>query len=52
MVNEVEWPKYTKENPVYYVYDANNMGTGKGPRSTMCEFWNGLMPEIRTYTSE
>lgn len=54
-----EWPRYTKENPVYYIYDAVNVGLGKGPRAEACEFWNGLMPEIKafvgkyeTYTTE
>ena len=52
VADETEWPKYTKEDPVYYIYDSLKTGTGRGPRSTLCEFWNGLMPEIRSYTSE
>ncbi|KAK7583747.1 hypothetical protein V9T40_004710 [Parthenolecanium corni] len=44
-----EWPTYTKENPVYYIYDAVNVGLGKGPRAEACEFWNGLMPEIKAF---
>lgn len=47
--DESEWPRYTKENPIYYIYDAVKVGHGKGPRSSACEFWNGLMPEIQQF---
>lgn len=49
VTEESEWPRYTKENPVYYIYDAVKVGHGKGPRSGACEFWNGLMPEIQQF---
>jgi len=47
-----EWPRYTKESPVYYIYDAVKVGVGKGPRAEACEFWNGLMPEIKAFVGE
>lgn len=52
VIDESEWPKYSKESPIYYIYDAVNVGHGKGPRAAACEFWNGLMPEIQSFAGE
>nr|ABO31937.1 acetylcholinesterase [Liposcelis bostrychophila] len=44
---ETEWPPYTKEEPKYYIYNAENMGTGKGPRSNPCASWNDFLPKLQ-----
>lgn len=47
MPEETEWPPYTKEEPKYYIYNAENIGTGKGPRSNPCAFWNDFLPKLQ-----
>nr|BAF46104.1 acetylcholinesterase [Pediculus humanus corporis] len=48
MPDEVEWPLYTKEQPQYYIFNAEKTGIGRGPRSTACQFWNGFLPKIKS----
>jgi hypothetical protein len=50
--NETDWPTYTKEHPKYYILNAERTGTGKGPRTTACAFWNDFLPRLRTQQGE
>ncbi|XP_037029742.1 acetylcholinesterase [Bradysia coprophila] len=54
------WPEYSKENPVYYIFNAEDEGSkgdekqkadklGKGPMATACAFWNDYLPRLRTW---
>lgn len=45
-----DWPAYTKENPLYYVFNAEKSGSGLGPRSPPCAFWNEFMPKLKNHT--
>lgn len=42
------WPPYTRDDPVYYIFNAEHDGTGRGPRSKECAFWNELLPHLAT----
>jgi acetylcholinesterase len=46
-----EWPLYTKEQPNYFIFNAEERGTGRGPRSHTCAFWNEFMPLITPGTN-
>lgn len=52
-VDGEHWPCYTKENPIYYIFNAegdeNTRGDkyGRGPKSTSCAFWNEYLPRLR-----
>jgi acetylcholinesterase len=46
-----EWPLYTKEQPNYFIFNAEERGTGRGPRSHTCAFWNEFMPLITPSTN-
>ncbi|XP_012286467.1 acetylcholinesterase [Orussus abietinus] len=46
-VNEEEWPPYTRDEPQYYIFDAEKSGLGKGPRTTACVFWNEFLPRLK-----
>jgi len=47
MSNDSVWPTYTKEHPKYYILNAEKSGTGKGPRTTACAFWNDFLPKLK-----
>jgi acetylcholinesterase len=47
MPNDSVWPTYTKEHPKYYILNAEKSGTGKGPRTTACAFWNDFLPRLK-----
>jgi hypothetical protein len=49
MEDDKEWPTYTKEHPKYYVLNADESGTGKGPRTTACAFWNDFLPRLKNH---
>ncbi|NP_001303635.1 acetylcholinesterase-like precursor [Cimex lectularius] len=49
---DVNWPPYTKEQPYYYVFNAEDMGIGHGPRSTACAFWNDFFPKLKETPGE
>ncbi|CAB0032511.1 unnamed protein product [Trichogramma brassicae] len=46
-LKENEWPAYTRDQPNYYILNAENNGMGKGPRTTACTFWNDFMPRLK-----
>uniref|UniRef100_A0ABD2WE85 Acetylcholinesterase n=1 Tax=Trichogramma kaykai TaxID=54128 RepID=A0ABD2WE85_9HYME len=46
-MKENEWPAYTRDQPNYYILNAENNGMGKGPRTTACAFWNDFMPRLK-----
>ncbi|PNF28466.1 Acetylcholinesterase, partial [Cryptotermes secundus] len=52
MQNDTEWPTYTKEHPKYYILNAEKTGTGKGPRTTACAFWNDFLPRLKNHPGE
>ncbi|XP_043274489.1 acetylcholinesterase-like [Venturia canescens] len=40
------WPAYTRDEPQYYIFNAETNGLGKGPRTTSCAFWNEFLPRL------
>jgi hypothetical protein len=52
MPNDTDWPTYTKEHPKYYILNAEKTGTGKGPRTTACAFWNDFLPRLKDHPGE
>ncbi|XP_049842954.1 acetylcholinesterase-like isoform X1 [Schistocerca gregaria] len=44
-----DWPTYSSDSPTYYVFNADTKGTGRGPRSNACAFWNEFLPKIRNH---
>lgn len=52
------WPQYTKENPVYYVFNAEGdekhkaEELGRGPMATACAFWNDYLPRLRQWAGK
>lgn len=57
-VDDEEWPNYSKDNPVYYIFNAEGKEpdqrakTGKGPMATACAFWNDYLPRLRAWAGE
>lgn len=49
MPDDADWPTYTKEHPKYYILNADRFGTGKGPRTTACVFWNDFLPRLKNH---
>lgn len=49
--SDEEWPPYTKEEPYYFILDAEESGLRRGPRSQACAFWNNFMPVITPGTA-
>lgn len=47
MRDENQWPPYTREQPNYYIFNAEKNGMGKGPRTTACAFWNEFLPRLK-----
>ncbi|XP_071449343.1 acetylcholinesterase-like [Hetaerina americana] len=45
--NDVNWPIYSRNQPQYFIFNAQKNGTGKGPRATSCAFWNQFMPLLK-----
>ncbi|XP_058804546.1 acetylcholinesterase-like [Phymastichus coffea] len=46
-MDESEWPPYTRDNPSYFIFNAEKTELGKGPRTTACAFWNEFMPRLK-----
>lgn len=42
-----EWPSYSRDEPKYFIFDAEKTGLGKGPRTTYCAFWNEFLPKLK-----
>nr|AMZ80114.1 acetylcholinesterase 2 [Blattella nipponica] len=49
IANEADWPTYTKDHPKYYILNSDTYGTGKGPRTTNCAFWNDFLPKLANH---
>ncbi|CAH0559017.1 unnamed protein product [Brassicogethes aeneus] len=47
VTDDVNWPLYTKEQPQYFIFNAEKNGIGRGPRATACAFWNNFLPKLR-----
>lgn len=47
MAEGVEWPTYSRDQPQYFIFDAEKSGLGKGPRATSCAFWNEFLPRLK-----
>lgn len=45
--DDEDWPTYTEEHPLYYIFNAETSYTGLGPRSPHCAFWNEFMPKLK-----
>ena len=45
--DESEWPPYSRDEPQYFIFDAEKIGLGKGPRTTYCAFWNDFLPKLK-----
>ncbi|XP_046683758.1 acetylcholinesterase-like [Homalodisca vitripennis] len=45
--DDINWPIYSREQPQYYIFNAEKSGIGKGPRATACAFWNDFLPRLR-----
>nr|BAI63723.1 ace-orthologous acetylcholinesterase [Nephotettix cincticeps]BAI63724.1 ace-orthologous acetylcholinesterase [Nephotettix cincticeps]BAI63725.1 ace-orthologous acetylcholinesterase [Nephotettix cincticeps]BAI63726.1 ace-orthologous acetylcholinesterase [Nephotettix cincticeps]BAI63731.1 ace-orthologous acetylcholinesterase [Nephotettix cincticeps] len=45
--DDINWPIYSREQPQYYIFNAEKSGIGKGPRATACAFWNEFLPRLR-----
>ncbi|XP_055585984.1 acetylcholinesterase [Uranotaenia lowii] len=50
------WPVYTKENPIYFIFNAEGEDDlrgekyGRGPMATSCAFWNDFLPRLRAWS--
>uniref|UniRef100_U5ESU7 Carboxylic ester hydrolase n=1 Tax=Corethrella appendiculata TaxID=1370023 RepID=U5ESU7_9DIPT len=50
------WPLYTKENPIYFIFNAEGEDDlrgekyGRGPMATACAFWNDFLPRLRLWS--
>ncbi|CAD6202673.1 GSCOCT00009710001.2-RA-CDS [Cotesia congregata] len=40
------WPAYTRDEPQYYIFNAEKSGLGTGPRLPACAFWNEFLPRL------
>lgn len=55
-LDDEEWPEYTKENPIYRIFNAEGDGKhprenfGKGPMASACAFWNTYLPRLKSWT--
>lgn len=47
VTDDVNWPLYTKEQPQYFIFNAEKNGIGRGPRADACAFWNHFLPKVR-----
>ncbi|XP_044742596.1 acetylcholinesterase [Chrysoperla carnea] len=45
--DDMSWPTYRRDQPQYFIFNAEKSGTGKGPRATACAFWNDFLPRLR-----
>lgn len=45
--DESAWPPYTRDQPRYFILDAEKKDFGQGPRTTACAFWNDFLPRLR-----
>nr|AHW29554.1 acetylcholinesterase 2 [Cyrtorhinus lividipennis] len=46
---DVNWPSYTKQEPHYFIFHAEESGIGRGPRATACAFWNDFFPRLKEH---
>ncbi|NP_001273822.1 acetylcholinesterase-like [Musca domestica] len=44
-----EWPNFSKEDPVYYVFSTDEKieKLQRGPLAKRCSFWNDYLPKVR-----
>ncbi|XP_015187995.1 PREDICTED: acetylcholinesterase-like [Polistes dominula] len=45
--DEKVWPPYTRDRPVYFIFNAEKKGLGEGLRTTSCAFWNEFLPRLK-----
>ncbi|XP_013119080.1 acetylcholinesterase isoform X1 [Stomoxys calcitrans] len=50
-VDGEEWPNFSKEDPVYYVFstDEKTEKLQRGPLAKRCSFWNDYLPKVRSW---
>ncbi|KAG7199849.1 hypothetical protein KM043_016904 [Ampulex compressa] len=46
-VEEHMWPPYTRDQPRYYIFNAEKINLEKGLRPTACAFWNEFLPRLK-----
>nr|ADN37668.1 acetylcholinesterase [Exorista sorbillans] len=46
-----EWPSFSKEDPVYYVFSTEEKTEKlqRGPLAKRCSFWNDYLPKVRSW---
>ncbi|KAI4491257.1 hypothetical protein M0802_010291 [Mischocyttarus mexicanus] len=44
---EKVWPPYSRDRPVYFIFNAEKKGLGEGLRTTSCAFWNEFLPRLK-----
>lgn len=58
LIENYAWPLHTRENPVYYIFNAEGHDNpkvpkfGRGPMATSCAFWNDFLPRVRAWSGE
>ncbi|XP_014601800.1 PREDICTED: acetylcholinesterase-like [Polistes canadensis] len=45
--DEKVWPPYSRDRPVYFIFNAEKKGLGEGLRTTSCAFWNEFLPRLK-----
>nr|ADG56547.1 acetylcholinesterase precursor [Musca domestica] len=50
-VDGEEWPNFSKEDPVYYVFSTDEKieKLQRGPLAKWCSFWNDYLPKVRSW---
>ncbi|XP_058983885.1 acetylcholinesterase-like isoform X1 [Musca domestica] len=50
-VDGEEWPNFSKEDPVYYVFSTDEKieKLQRGPLAKRCSFWNDYLPKVRSW---
>ncbi|KAL5285150.1 BCHE family protein [Megaselia abdita] len=57
--NKDEWPEYTREDPVYYIFNVEDENEkvkpeklARSPMASRCSFWNEYLPKVRRWGGE
>lgn len=57
--NKDEWPEYTREDPVYYIFSVEEENEkvkpeklSRSPMASRCSFWNDYLPKVRRWGGE
>uniref|UniRef100_A0A1A9WHS9 Protein kinase domain-containing protein n=1 Tax=Glossina brevipalpis TaxID=37001 RepID=A0A1A9WHS9_9MUSC len=52
-VDGEDWPNFSKEDPVYYVFSTDEKieKLQRGPLAKRCSFWNDYLPKVRSWAA-